>query len=764
MKRINLFVVTMVAMLLGFASCQSDRNTPDNGRPLKISTSIDKPKTRVSGLNSWEVGDAIGVFVGDLATNAQYTATNSGVATGFSAVDQVMLPTDGKAYDVVAYYPYSAEAATELAIDLTKDNADAVLWSKGGTQVSFDTPEIMLTFEHKLTRLHVKIDATAVQETDQVPTVKIANVNTVSKMTLADGNLADGSVPADLALTYDGEQFYTYLLPGENVGGKELTVTYNGVNYKAVFDAATQPFEANKYYVYTIELKGEAASMKIADSSSITRPKQVESGTMEGVPSVKPKLEGPAAFDATTNTLQVSAEGGVFSLSLTSEATTVQNDALPDWITLTGSTTRVSENTIIVNVAENTSSDDREATVTLYNDAATEALITFTVKQAGYVVSGVEILNAPFDTKLSPFIAYDVEGEQVWEMGSYQDKNFAKITGFVSGANNANEDWLVSPAIDLTDATSMVISFEHAVFDPSTAASDMTLQYSTDFTGDIQAATWTAIEIPAYSPVRYEFVETSVNMPSEAMKNANVVFAFKYTSTTASANTWQVFNVSVRSEGGKLSDVKFDQITLDPTNLTFSADEVAPKTVIATIANAGKGVAIEGAAPDWLTVNIDGTTISIAPKAANTADQPRTASIVFKSGTASATLEVMQGAKLPDGVGDGTEANPFSVTEAISAENQGKKDVWVYGYILGGATGGKTIGDSGTALMLGISADTTDPEHMMPVQLPKTQVRDDLNVNSNPSVVGRKVAIRSDLESDFSAPGSKNAKEYKWLD
>ena len=52
----------------------------------------------------------------------------------------------------------------------------------------------------------------------------------------------------------------------------------------------------------------------------------------------------------------------------------------------------------------------------------------------------------------------NVSGEQTWYWeGSYG----AKVSGYVSGATYANEDWIVTPAYDLDEATSASIEFDY---------------------------------------------------------------------------------------------------------------------------------------------------------------------------------------------------------------------------------------------------------------------------------------------------------------
>ncbi len=112
--------------------------------------------------------------------------------------------------------------------------------------------------------------------------------------------------------------------------------------------------------------------------------------------------------------------------------------------------------------------------------------------------------------------------------------------------------------------------------------------------------------------------------------------------------------------------------------------------------------------------------------------------------------------------GDGTEANPYSIAQAIS--KQGEKGVYVKGYIIGAAGNGPSlIESSGTNIMLAESMDETDVAKMIPVELPKGNVREALNLAQHPENKGKLVVLKGNLTKYFGAPGLKSVKEYKSL-
>ena len=155
-----------------------------------------------------------------------------------------------------------------------------------------------------------------------------------------------------------------------------------------------------------------------------------------------------------------------------------------------------------------------------------------------------------FASSLGDFTTYNVNGSQVWAW----ELNFgAKISGHASSSNNANEDWLISPAIDLSGQSLASLSFIHALnFSPSESdrVNNQTLWVSSNYNNGAPAnATWTKLSIPNMpSGNNWTFVNSGdIQLPSQMLQN-NIHFAFKYMSNASVAGTWQVKNIMVNTE------------------------------------------------------------------------------------------------------------------------------------------------------------------------------------------------------------------------
>ncbi len=163
----------------------------------------------------------------------------------------------------------------------------------------------------------------------------------------------------------------------------------------------------------------------------------------------------------------------------------------------------------------------------------------------GNVVFSETFLNG----SLGEFLAYSVEGEQVWGIDT---RYGAKMSGYVNGTNYPNEDWLISPAIDLSGKASATIVFEHAInfADMANLTNNHTLWVSDNYNnGDPNTATWIQVTIASYASGSSWTFSPSGDcvIPSQYLK-AGVRFAFKYMCDNTASSTWEIKNLNVYAE------------------------------------------------------------------------------------------------------------------------------------------------------------------------------------------------------------------------
>lgn len=132
----------------------------------------------------------------------------------------------------------------------------------------------------------------------------------------------------------------------------------------------------------------------------------------------------------------------------------------------------------------------------------------------------------------------------VWKGDSY---GYLKASAYANGANNAAESWAVSPVIDLTQETQATMSFRHALnfLKEGVASEHIQVLASSDYAGDVAAATWDELPITTYpSGSNWTFVDAG-DIDLTAYCGKSVVIAFKYVSTTEVAPTWEVDNLKI---------------------------------------------------------------------------------------------------------------------------------------------------------------------------------------------------------------------------
>ena len=115
---------------------------------------------------------------------------------------------------------------------------------------------------------------------------------------------------------------------------------------------------------------------------------------------------------------------------------------------------------------------------------------------------------------------------------------------------------------------------------------------------------------------------------------------------------------------------------------------------------------------------------------------------------------------------DGTEANPYTVTDAKTVGSG--TDVFVKGYIVGfipDKSLSEAVFSAEKAVNLNViiaaSADETDVNKCMPVQLPAGDIRTAVNLKDNAANLGQEVLLCGNLESYFGVIGVKSTSYAK---
>lgn len=141
-----------------------------------------------------------------------------------------------------------------------------------------------------------------------------------------------------------------------------------------------------------------------------------------------------------------------------------------------------------------------------------------------------------------------VTGDQEWEFSSsYGNPGPGMTISGYDGSYHANDDWLISPSIDLSTLTTAYLSIETA---RNYNGNALQVKISNDYDGqgDPSVATWYDLPVPL-SPGNNDWEW----IPSGKVDLADyigpkVYIAFRYTSTTSACATWELDNVQVSKD------------------------------------------------------------------------------------------------------------------------------------------------------------------------------------------------------------------------
>ena len=172
------------------------------------------------------------------------------------------------------------------------------------------------------------------------------------------------------------------------------------------------------------------------------------------------------------------------------------------------------------------------------------------------------------------FTTVSVKGDQQWTLSSSYG---ATMNGNSVNITYPNEDWLISPALDLAGKTNAILSFEHC-FGPASAIptteaekAQYTIWVSNDFTGDVQSATWTQLNGMMYGTAAWKYVSSgNIEIPANYLTE-NCRVAWRYVCEDASAK-WEIKNVLVTTPTNQVEVVAGEN--------KYSGDITIPATTI----------------------------------------------------------------------------------------------------------------------------------------------------------------------------------------
>lgn len=147
-----------------------------------------------------------------------------------------------------------------------------------------------------------------------------------------------------------------------------------------------------------------------------------------------------------------------------------------------------------------------------------------------------------FATSFGTYSTYDVAGEQSWGI----DFSTAKMTGFVDQVNYANEDWLISSPVNVTNVSHAKLTMNYIARYFSNLNHDVTIQVSTDyvFESDPTTATWEQLEVELTESTSWNDFMTAEAVLDKYI-GQQIWVAVKYLSTDSKAGTIEIQSISI---------------------------------------------------------------------------------------------------------------------------------------------------------------------------------------------------------------------------
>ncbi|MBE0646368.1 MAG: lamin tail domain-containing protein [Bacteroidales bacterium] len=295
----------------------------------------------------------------------------------------------------------------------------------------------------------------------------------------------------------------------------------------------------------------------LAETPGALNTNQTLTGTVDPEPT-----NYPTAFLATTDIFELyltwtDATGGQVPSSYLLLASNIDNITAPVDGTPVGDDPDLSDGTAALNIsqgAEAASFLGLPANTTYYfkifpytnGGPAINYKTDGTPPSASTTTLDVVIINEEdFNSgTLGTWTQHSVTGAQIWGIdmtNGVLGTPCSKMNGYSGGAV-ANEDWLISPSMNFNHYTNELFRFQSA---KNYTGPDMEVLISSDYvgTGNPNLATWTLLT-PVLCPGGWVWTPSG-SLDVSTTSGSDIYLAFKYTSTSLAAATWEVDEILV---------------------------------------------------------------------------------------------------------------------------------------------------------------------------------------------------------------------------
>ena len=385
-------------------------------------------------------------------------------------------------------------------------------------------------------------------------------------------------------------------------------------------------------------------------------------------------------------------------------------------------------------------------------------------------------LNETFESSFGSFTNVTIKGTP-WVI----DYKTAKATGYENNETTASEAYLVSKPIDLSQSKEAYLEFEYILRYVRTGTQNKVL-ITNSYTGDPTTTAWTDITGKLTEGSDWStFYQYQMNLPASMIGQKAVVVALYYSCTTTSS-TIEIKNLKLKEGSVDAPSIPSEEIVV-ATIAEFNAAAESTNMwyqLTGTVKNLKDGDLYGNFDLEDATGSVYVYGLLSEKGGEKKLFQELASKYGIKNGckltlignrssyqnaiqVANAYFVSVEGGSTPDpGDGKGTEEDPYTVDKAIAAASG--TGVYVKGYIVGNIEGQVIAegarfadnGDSQTNLLIAASANETNVNNCMPVQLPSGAIRTGLNLKDNPTNYKKEVILYGNIEKYFGVTGIKS--------